>query len=240
MASKAWYGVSDLSVYLCWGTQENQLCKTSPSENGACPTLLILAGHTPGCRTPSYLANHQARSLGGERVCVIGRTGLTLARKTSGHVGQESDTLSSSLAPPPHTPSFFRCRVGIVVMHSGLSRAHVEMCTSSCFIRHLGLQTLKELCLPIEGILTFCSGHDPIDPTDLGGAQMSLLGTPGFVLNTRATSGKGHLSWSHQTLRCSHELQKVHWVSRHATHLIHRISFLSPMPLWGRSWRTER
>lgn len=63
-------------------------------------------------------------------MCMIGRTGLTLARKTSGHVGQESDTLSSSLAPPPHTPSFFICREGIVVLHAGLSRAHVEMCTS--------------------------------------------------------------------------------------------------------------
>lgn len=123
---------------------------------------------------------------------MIGRTGLTLARKTSGHAGQESDTLSSSLAPPPHThtPSFFICRVGIVVMHAGLSRAHVEMCTSGCFIRRLGLQTLKEPCPPVEGILSFCSGHDPIDPTDLGGAQISLLGTPGFVL---AASGKGHL-----------------------------------------------
>lgn len=190
MASKAWYGVSDLSVYLCWVTQENQPCKTSPSENGAFRTLLILAGHTPGCRTPSYLANHQARSLGGERVCVIGRTGLTRARKTSGHVGQESDTLSSSLAPPPHTHPFFICRVGIVVMHAGLSRAHVEMCTSGRFIRRLGLQTLKEPCPPVEGVLSFCSGHDPIDPTDLGGAQISLLGTPGFVL---AASGKSHL-----------------------------------------------
>lgn len=75
-------------------------------------------------------------------------------------------------------------------MHAGLSRAHVEMYTSGRFIRRLGLQTLKEPCPPVEGILSFCSGHDPIDPTDLGGTQISLLGTPGFVL---AASGKGHL-----------------------------------------------
>lgn len=109
-------------------------------------------------------------------MCMIGRAGLTLARKTSGHVGQESDTLSSSLAPLPHTPSFFICRVGIVVLHAGLSRVHIEMCISGCFIHHLGLQTLKEPCLPVEGILSLCSRYDPIDPTDLGGAQISLLG----------------------------------------------------------------